>query len=61
MIAPPKKIVLITNQVKVQIFMTKYNQIFKQQVIDFYFANHENLPKTKAFKHFNLPNEMVRL
>jgi len=38
--------------------MTKYNQIFKQQIVDFYFVNHEKLPIT--LKHFNLPNKTVR-
>ena len=32
--------------------MTKYNQLFKQQVVNFYFEHHENLNFT--LKHFNL-------
>ena len=32
--------------------MTKYNQLFKQQVVNFYFEYHENLAFT--LKHFNL-------
>ena len=32
--------------------MTKYNQLFKQQVVNFYFEHHENLAFT--LKHFNL-------
>ncbi|WP_386694339.1 IS3 family transposase [Lonepinella sp. MS14435] len=38
--------------------MTKYNQTFKQQVVDFYFTNHESLSIT--CKHFDLPNETAR-
>jgi len=38
--------------------MTKYTQAFKQQVVDFYFTNHESLYIT--LKHFNLPNTTVR-
>ncbi|MDH2927881.1 hypothetical protein A1D19_12285 [Lonepinella koalarum] len=38
--------------------MTKYNQTFKQQVVDFYFSNHESLSIT--CKHFDLPNETAR-
>ena len=32
--------------------MTKYNQLFKQQIVNFYFEYHENLAFT--LKHFNL-------
>ena len=32
--------------------MAKYNQLFKQQVVNFYFEHHENLAFT--LKHFNL-------
>ena len=32
--------------------MNKYNQLFKQQVVNFYFEHHENLAFT--LKHFNL-------
>lgn len=32
--------------------MTKYNQLFKQQAVNFYFEHHENLALT--LKHFNL-------
>ena len=38
--------------------MTKYNQQFKQQVVDFYFANHENLPQT--FRRFGVARQTVR-
>ncbi|MDH2997512.1 DNA-binding protein, partial [Pasteurellaceae bacterium LFhippo2] len=38
--------------------MTKYNQTFKQQVVDFYFEHHENLPIT--LRHFDLPSVTVR-
>ena len=37
--------------------MTKYNQLFKQQVVNFYFEHHENL--TFTLKHFNLPKTTV--
>lgn len=37
--------------------MTKYNQFFKQQVIDFYFENHESLAKT--YHHFSLSRTLV--
>ena len=37
--------------------MTKYNQLFKQQVVNFYFEHHENLAFT--LKHFNLPKTTV--
>ena len=38
--------------------MTKYNQLFKQQVVNFYFEYHENLAFT--LKHFNLVAKTVR-
>ena len=38
--------------------MTKYNQLFKQQVVNFYFEHHENLAFT--LKHFNLASKTVR-
>ena len=38
--------------------MTKYNQLFKQQVVNFYFEHHENLAFT--LKHFNLAAKTVR-
>ena len=38
--------------------MTKYNQLFKQQVVNFYFEHHENLAFT--LKHFNLATKTVR-
>jgi len=38
--------------------MTKYNQLFKQQVVNFYFEHHENLALT--LKHFNLAAKTVR-
>ena len=38
--------------------MTKYNQLFKQQVMNFYFEHHENLAFT--LKHFNLAAKTVR-
>ena len=37
--------------------MTKYNQLFKQQVVNFYFEHQENLAFT--LKHFNLPKTIV--
>ena len=37
--------------------MTKYNQLFKQQVVNFYFEHHENLAFT--LEHFNLPKTTV--
>ena len=57
MICIPK--VGLNNQlIKVQIFMTKYNKIFKQQVVSFYFEYHENLPLT--LRYFNLLSKTVR-
>ena len=38
--------------------MTKYNQLFKQQAVNFYFEHHENLAFT--LKHFNLAAKTVR-
>lgn len=38
--------------------MTKYPQIFKQQVVDFYVEHHENLPITRH--HFDLSSKTVR-
>lgn len=38
--------------------MTKYNQTFKQHVVDFYFEHHENLSAT--LRHFNLSDRSVR-
>ena len=38
--------------------MTKYNQLFKQQVVNFYFEHHENLAFT--LKYFNLAAKTVR-
>ena len=38
--------------------MTKYNQLFKQQVVNFYFEHHENLALT--LKHSNLAAKTVR-
>ena len=38
--------------------MTKYNQLFKQQVVNFYLEHHENL--TFTLKHFNLAVKTVR-
>ena len=38
--------------------MTKYNQLFKQQVVNFYFEHHENLAFT--LKHFSLAAKIVR-
>ena len=38
--------------------MNKYNQLFKQQVVNFYFEHHENLAFT--LKHFNLAAKSVR-
>lgn len=38
--------------------MTKYNQLFKQQVVNFYFKHHENLAFT--LKHFNLAAKTIR-
>ena len=38
--------------------MTKYTQLFKQQVVNFYFEHHENLAFT--LKHFNLVAKTVR-
>ena len=38
--------------------MNKYNQLFKQQVVNFYFEHHENLAFT--LKHFNLAAKAVR-
>ena len=38
--------------------MTKYNQLFKQQVVNFYFEHHENL--AFILKHFNLAVKTVR-
>ena len=38
--------------------MIKYNQLFKQQVVNFYFEHHENLALT--LKHFNLAAKTVR-
>ena len=37
--------------------MTNYNQLFKQQVVNFYFEHHENLAFT--LKHFNLSKTAV--
>ena len=37
--------------------MTKYNQLFKQRVVNFYFEYHENLAFT--LKYFNLPKTTV--
>ncbi|MCF7530261.1 helix-turn-helix domain-containing protein [Neisseria lisongii] len=38
--------------------MTKYNQTFKQQVVEFYFTHDENLSQT--LHHFGLPSMTVR-
>ena len=38
--------------------MTKYHQLFKQQVVNFYFEHHENFAFT--LKHFNLVAKAVR-
>ncbi len=38
--------------------MTKYNQTFKQQVVNFYFEHHENLSLT--LRYFNLSGKTVR-
>ena len=38
--------------------MTKYNQLFKQQVVNFYFEHHKNLAFT--LKYFNLVSKTVR-
>ena len=38
--------------------MTKYHQLFKQQVVNFYFEHHENLAFT--LKYFNLVAKSVR-
>ncbi|EFM97049.1 hypothetical protein appser10_3300 [Actinobacillus pleuropneumoniae serovar 10 str. D13039] len=38
--------------------MTKYYQQFKQQVVDFYFTHHENLPQT--LRHFELDSKTAR-
>ena len=38
--------------------MTKYNQLFKQQVVNFYFEHYENLAFT--LKYFNLAAKTVR-
>ena len=38
--------------------MAKYNQLFKQQVVNFYFEHHEDLAFT--LKHFNLAAKTVR-
>ena len=35
--------------------MIKYNQLFKQQIVNFYFEHHENL--AFILKHFNLPKQ----
>ena len=37
--------------------MIKYNQLFKQQIVNFYFEHHENL--AVILKHFNLPKTTV--
>ena len=37
--------------------MTKYNQLFKQQVVNFYFEYHENLAFT--LKYFNLAAKLL--
>ena len=38
--------------------MTKYNQTFKQQVVNFYFEHHENLSPT--LHYFSLSGKTVR-
>ena len=38
--------------------MTKYNQTFKQQVVNFYFEHHENLSLT--LHYFSLSGKTVR-
>ena len=39
--------------------MTKYNQLFKQQVVNFYFEHHENLALTlKAFQTLVAKNRL---
>lgn len=51
MICTPK--VGLNNQLtKVQFFMTKYNFLFKQQVIEFYLQNDKNSSLTR--RHFQL-------
>ena len=37
--------------------MTKYNQTFKQRVVNFYFEYHENLSLT--LRYFNLSDKTV--
>ena len=37
--------------------MIKYNQLFKQQIVNFYFEHHENL--AFILKHFNLPKTTI--
>ncbi|EEV25376.1 transposase and inactivated derivative, partial [Actinobacillus minor 202] len=37
--------------------MTKYNQTFKQQVVNFYFEHHKNLSLT--LRYFNLSDRTV--
>ena len=37
--------------------MTKYNQLFKQKIVNFYFEHHENLAFT--LKYFNLPKTII--
>ena len=46
------KVGLNNQLIKVQIFMTKYNQSFKQQVIEFYLQNGKNRSLTR--RHFQL-------
>ncbi|KEZ23253.1 Transposase [Glaesserella parasuis] len=57
MICTPK-VGLNNQQIKVQIFMTKYNQSFKQQVIEFYLQNGKN--QSLTCQHFQLADSTLR-
>ncbi|QHB45421.1 hypothetical protein C3363_11025 [Glaesserella parasuis] len=57
MICTPK--VGLNNQlIKVQIFMTKYTQSFKQQVIEFYLQN--NRIRSLTRQHFQVKKTILR-
>ena len=48
----------LNNQLSFRFFMTKYNTLFKQQVIEFYLQNSKNRSLTR--KHFQLASRTLR-
>ena len=48
----------LNNQLSFRFFMTRYNTLFKQQVIEFYLQNSKNRSLTR--KHFQLASRTLR-